>query len=406
MCEGMCSACGTDGANWAFRPAAGTTCRSGAVVAPAALALSTASQPRLRAAGGGGDQICVQLLMARPQYAIAQSGSAWATAVKALAASMYQKECRSATALSKGFCTSARHETANRTWPIFSGSSATTLAATIPATTTAASDGLTFIACLLATGSRCASAVLPGLPDHRLLVEAVDLVDQLVGEDLVDVPGALDEVLLSIERFQPGPLRRGRGAPPLVFAVVNPLGLEARVENAERRLERLRLVSRLQPGLRIDLPVDAHRSLGIGEAEECRLGEATREGDRHVRMLGQEVVARHHHLAEQVLHEGRGDLAELQPAVLEAGLEVAPEGHRVTLFWVIATAAGAPTPTASHFTSLSGSIPPDAMRALATGTAPEVSAETPMVLPRRSATLWIGLPWGTTTRKMVTREIA
>ena len=63
-----------------------------------------------------------------------------------------------------------------------------------------------------------------------------------------------------------------------------------------------------------------------------------------------------------------------------------------TLFWVMATAAGAPTPTASHFTSLSGSIPPDATRALATGTAPEVSAEIPMVLPRRSATLWIGLP--------------
>src|SRR5256885_11615181 len=27
-----------------------------------------------RSAGGGGDQICVQLVMARPQYAIAQSG--------------------------------------------------------------------------------------------------------------------------------------------------------------------------------------------------------------------------------------------------------------------------------------------------------------------------------------------
>src|SRR2546425_7540325 len=69
----------------------------------------------------------------------------------------------------------------------------------------AASDGLTFIPCLLATGSRCASAVLLRLPDHRLLIEAVDLVDQLVGEDLVDVPGALDEALLPVERFQPGP---------------------------------------------------------------------------------------------------------------------------------------------------------------------------------------------------------
>src|SRR5207248_6137761 len=78
--------------------AAATKSRSRAVFALAALAFSTASQPRLSAAGGGGDQICVQLLIARPQYAIAQSGSAWATAVKALAASRYQKECRSATA--------------------------------------------------------------------------------------------------------------------------------------------------------------------------------------------------------------------------------------------------------------------------------------------------------------------
>ena len=77
-----------------------------------------------------------------------------------------------------------------------------------------------------------------------------------------------------------------------------------------------------------------------------------------------------------------------------------------TLFCVIATAAGAPTPTASHFTSLSGSSPAEATSARATGTAPDVRAETPMVLPRRSAAVWIGLPRGTTTRKMVTREIA
>src|SRR5881628_1132782 len=49
---------------------------------------------------------------------MAQSGSAWATAVKALAASMYQNECRSATARSNDFCTEAAHDVGNVTWPI------------------------------------------------------------------------------------------------------------------------------------------------------------------------------------------------------------------------------------------------------------------------------------------------
>src|SRR5262249_2293141 len=56
--------------------------------------------------------------MARPQEAIAQSGSACATAVKAFADSMYQKECRSATPRSNGFCTEAAHDVGNVTWPI------------------------------------------------------------------------------------------------------------------------------------------------------------------------------------------------------------------------------------------------------------------------------------------------
>ena len=64
----------------------------------------------MSAAGCGGAQICVHWLIARPQYAIAQSGSACATAVNALAASMYQKEWSSATARSNGFCTAAAHD--------------------------------------------------------------------------------------------------------------------------------------------------------------------------------------------------------------------------------------------------------------------------------------------------------
>src|SRR5262245_10982040 len=83
-----------------------------------ALAFSTASQPRLSAGGPGADQIWYQPLIAMPQYAIAQSGSAWVTAVNALIDSRYQNECRSATARSNGFCTSGRHETGNVTCPI------------------------------------------------------------------------------------------------------------------------------------------------------------------------------------------------------------------------------------------------------------------------------------------------
>src|SRR5437763_16329518 len=101
--------------------AVATKSRSRGVFALAAFAFSTASQPRLSAAGGGGDQICVQLVMARPQYAIAQSGSAWVISVKALAASRYQNECSRATARSNGFSTAPAQETGKRTLPIFSG---------------------------------------------------------------------------------------------------------------------------------------------------------------------------------------------------------------------------------------------------------------------------------------------
>src|SRR5262249_25679379 len=77
------------------------------------------------------------------------------------------------------------------------------------------------------------SAILFGLPDHRLLIEPVDLVDQLVGEHVLDVHAALNQALLPVERVESGPLRGRRRAPPRVLAVVDPLGLEPGVEDAE-----------------------------------------------------------------------------------------------------------------------------------------------------------------------------
>src|SRR2546422_460540 len=54
---------------------------------------------------------------------MAQSGSAWVTAVKAFADSRYQKECKTATAWSKAFCTAGLHETGKLTFPIRSDGS-------------------------------------------------------------------------------------------------------------------------------------------------------------------------------------------------------------------------------------------------------------------------------------------
>ena len=125
--------------------AAATKSRSRGVFAPAAFAFSTASQPRLSAAGGGGDQICVQFVRASPQYAIAQSGSACVTCVNAFAASRYQNECSSATARSNGFCTAGAQETGKRTCPIFSASSATTTDATSSAIPTPSPDTFRFM---------------------------------------------------------------------------------------------------------------------------------------------------------------------------------------------------------------------------------------------------------------------
>src|SRR5687768_3621265 len=86
----------------------------------AVLAFSTASQPRLSPAGCGGDQICVQLLIAIPQYPIAHWGSICVTSVNPFTASRYQNECSSATARSNGFCAAGAHEIGKLTCPILS----------------------------------------------------------------------------------------------------------------------------------------------------------------------------------------------------------------------------------------------------------------------------------------------
>src|SRR5262252_3467108 len=49
------------------------------------------------------------------------------------------------------------------------------------------------------------SAVFFGLPDHRLLIESIDLVDQLIGEHVLNVHGALDQVLSWTYASQSGP---------------------------------------------------------------------------------------------------------------------------------------------------------------------------------------------------------
>ena len=100
--------------------AAATKSASRGLFVPAPLAFSSASHPRVSAAGGGGDQIWVQLLIAMPQYPMAHWGSICVTWVKPFTASRYQKECSSATARSNGFCAAASHEIGKVTCPILS----------------------------------------------------------------------------------------------------------------------------------------------------------------------------------------------------------------------------------------------------------------------------------------------
>jgi hypothetical protein len=71
------------------------------VFAPSARARAMALLPFVRLAGVGGAQIWFQMLMAMPQYAMAQSGLASVIAVNSFKACPYQNECRAASAASK-----------------------------------------------------------------------------------------------------------------------------------------------------------------------------------------------------------------------------------------------------------------------------------------------------------------
>src|SRR6267378_707631 len=95
--------------------------RSRWLLACAALALSTAAEPSASALGEGGQAKGFPYRsIALPQWAIAQPGSACATAPNALSPSSNQKECSSATARSNCGCTVGLHEVEKCTVPSFS----------------------------------------------------------------------------------------------------------------------------------------------------------------------------------------------------------------------------------------------------------------------------------------------
>src|SRR6516165_2603467 len=105
-------------------------------------ACATASAPALSAASLGGYQSGYQLLMATPQYAMAQLGSISATPVKAFTASSYQNECRSATARVNCCCASPLQETGKPTSPTLPIASARNPVGTSDAVKTPASRAL------------------------------------------------------------------------------------------------------------------------------------------------------------------------------------------------------------------------------------------------------------------------
>ena len=67
--------------------------RSRGVFAPVALAFWMAASPSARLAGGGTPNGLSNKLMAMPQYAMAQSGSALITSSKISFDARYQNEC-------------------------------------------------------------------------------------------------------------------------------------------------------------------------------------------------------------------------------------------------------------------------------------------------------------------------
>src|SRR5882757_8057377 len=84
-------------------------------------ARAISARPLLNSSASGGDQSWCQYVMADPQCAMAQDGSAAATSRKAFSEASYAKECSSATARSKLRVTPGAQEVANATVPSLSG---------------------------------------------------------------------------------------------------------------------------------------------------------------------------------------------------------------------------------------------------------------------------------------------
>ena len=85
-----------------------------------ARAFSISLAPVFRASASGLSQISLNCVMAIPQCAIAHLGSLSAIALNCCSASVYPKECKSATPRSKGTCDCVAHETGKCTCPSFS----------------------------------------------------------------------------------------------------------------------------------------------------------------------------------------------------------------------------------------------------------------------------------------------
>src|SRR5262245_8941837 len=173
-----------------------------------------------------------------------------------------------------------------------------------------------------------------GLSRYGCAIELVDLVDEHGRVEVGRRHRALDQLLLLEDVLERRPLRESADAEARIGTVVHPLQHEARVEHVQRVLERLGLVARLRLRLRIHLPVDAHRRLGVGETEHGGLGDAPREADEHGGVLRHLVVARRESLAEHLVHHGQIETTHLHAAVLDGGLQGVPQReaiHRLLL---------------------------------------------------------------------------
>src|SRR5271170_1310109 len=103
---------------------AATYSRSRSVFAEGDCAFCISTQLFATAVASGRSQIWWNWLIATPQCAIAQLGSAFSICSNCRCASSYQKSCSKATPRLKGACTAAEHETEKETVPRRSGEAA------------------------------------------------------------------------------------------------------------------------------------------------------------------------------------------------------------------------------------------------------------------------------------------